>query len=189
MGIPVGNYGTSVNSARHVNLLPFRAYQLIWNEYYRDPTLQDPYDFSKASGEFGITANADLALLRQRCWEKDYFTSALPFTQRGSEVLLPLSGNAPVSGQFNYDVGDGHGIFLDSDVVSDVIAAGGQGSGRLTSLDGSGHTVVFDKVTPAPGGDPLSADLTEASATTINELRRAFSLQRWLERNARWWLS
>ena len=185
MGIPVGNYGTSVNSARHVNLLPFRAYQLIWNEYYRDPTLQDPYDFSKASGEFGITANADLALLRQRCWEKDYFTSALPFTQRGSEVLLPLSGNAPVSGKFIYDVGDGHGTLVDSDALADVMTFGSEGIANLKTRDGSSNTVTFNKVKPLGVDDPLSADLTEASATTINELRRAFSLQRWLERNAR----
>ena len=78
----------------HVDALPFRAYSLIWNEYYRDQNLQDERQWSQESGE-DTTTDFELGF---RGLKKDYFTSCLPWTQRGPSVDIPLSGSAPVSG-------------------------------------------------------------------------------------------
>lgn len=85
-----------------IDQLPFRAYGLIWNEYYRDENLQDEIDIHKdESGTIDISSqNIDALLsLQRRAWKKDYFTSALPWPQRGDDVELPLSGEADVLGK------------------------------------------------------------------------------------------
>ena len=76
-----------------VSSLPFRAYQLIYNEYYRDQNLTDPVDISLNSGFEDTLRALNLLLLRRRAWEKDYFTSALPWLQRGPEVTVPVQGS------------------------------------------------------------------------------------------------
>ena len=108
LGFPVGDanirakdiYNCSVNDSTKptkstvtLDALPFRAYNLIWNEYYRDQNLQDPIDIhQEISGVHdGL---APLCSLLFRAWEKDYFTSALPWPQAGDDVMLPLHGNA-----------------------------------------------------------------------------------------------
>ena len=73
--------------------MPFRAYQLIYNEYYRDQNLTEPIDFTLGSGTtIGGDQLMALMSLRRRAWEKDYFTSALPWLQRGPEVTVPVQG-------------------------------------------------------------------------------------------------
>lgn len=67
------------------NALPFRAYNLIYNEYFRDQNLQEPVEVPMNDG----SDKADTYRLLRVCWKKDYFTSALPWTQRGQEVDLP----------------------------------------------------------------------------------------------------
>lgn len=69
----------------HINALPLRAYNLIYNEYFRDQNLQNVADLSKGDGEDPV----NYYKLQRVCWKKDYFTSALPWTQRGEEVDLP----------------------------------------------------------------------------------------------------
>lgn len=91
--------------------LPHKAYHLIWNEYFRDQNLQQPFDFGHGDGEDiglksdGLTPNSwdDFDKLHHICWRKDYFTSALPSPQRGPEVQIGLAGNAPVSGYSTFD--------------------------------------------------------------------------------------
>ena len=78
-----------------VSSLPFRAYQLVYNEYVRDQNLQDEISISRNSGL--DTSYVLSARLRNKCWEKDYFTSALPWAQRGNPVTIPLAGDADVS--------------------------------------------------------------------------------------------
>ncbi|UKI47057.1 MAG: hypothetical protein L6V92_06075 [Phocaeicola vulgatus] len=86
--------------------LPFRAYQRIYNDYYRDQNLEDEVPLSVDGGNFVYKAtnlgsviadkyneNANLFVLRKRAWEKDYFTSALPWLQRGPEVTVPVGGS------------------------------------------------------------------------------------------------
>ena len=85
--------GVTAPQNYRVSSLPFRAYQLIYNEYYRDQNLTDPVDISLTSG-FEDTLHAlNLLQLRRRAWEKDYFTSALPWLQRGPEVTVPIQGS------------------------------------------------------------------------------------------------
>lgn len=155
-----------------VNVLPFRALNLIWNEYYRDENLQSPKVISKGEGEDTLT---DIGLWK-RAWEKDYFTSALPWAQKGDPITIPTQGTADVK----YQVGDGG--------VPIVKLAGGYipapGAELKSRTDG---TLVNQADTPLaidPVGT-LYADLSTATATTINDLREAFQLQKWLERNAR----
>lgn len=81
MGLPIPDDDTY---PYQVSKLPFRAYQLIWNDYYRNQNMTDAIDIHTMS-------NADLITLRNRCWEKDYFTSCLPFAQRGPEVRIPMN--------------------------------------------------------------------------------------------------
>lgn len=89
--------------------LPHKAYHLIWNEYFRDQNLQQPFDFGLGDGEDiglksdGTTPNQweEFDKLHHICWRKDYFTSALPSPQRGPEVEIGLAGKAPVLGNFS----------------------------------------------------------------------------------------
>lgn len=110
LGFPVfdrknqdGRYVSGTTGTFKLDILPFRAYHLICNEFYRDQNLSNPlYLGLDVDGD--IETNSDsttyiqqLLDFRNRCWKKDYFTSALPFAQAGPDVELPLSGNATVN--------------------------------------------------------------------------------------------
>lgn len=169
-GIPVSD------TIPNLNVLPFRAYRLIWNEYFRDQNLQDPLSISLASG---LDTTPGLGDIQYRCWTKDYFTSALPWTQRGPEVTLPLTGNAPVVLENASGTKTGMlqvaGSPSRAPLNGNLVSAGN--IGRFENA--SNEQLVYD-----PNGS-LVADMSDVSSTTINELRRSIALQQWLERNAR----
>ena len=182
MGIPVNMYKSgSSQVAPSISQLPFRAYQLIYNQYYRDENLIPEVDIPTDSVDIAVSQGIDdsLFVLRKRCWEKDYFTSALPWAQRGDSVLLPLMGNAPVSGKLLFKTVAGD-LYPDNQTLS-------QANGSLHgSVDSDNLRVrVKNPSRIPPETEELTADLSEASATSITDLRRSFAIQRWLERNAR----
>lgn len=126
-GIPTGVSGTLRCSA-----LPFRAYNLIYNEWYRDENLIDPVEISLASGE-DTTTNTTLL---NRAWQHDYFTNALPFQQRGDAVALPMSGDAPVKGTATWAQTGATGTM--SNTTVDIT---GDGTPPTFSSDGTGGRI------------------------------------------------
>lgn len=170
LGLPIGQTGVV-----SVNDLPFRCYDLIWYEWYRDQNIQvnaTPTDTGP-----GPTDRTTMPLKR-RNKRKDYFTSALPWPQKGDPVTIPIAQQAPV-----ISTGDGAPQFDIGAVTGDRIGtnAGGDATGIKAETATAGGSFV-----PAVWNDPkLIADLQSATATTINDLRTAFQIQRLLERDAR----
>lgn len=182
MGIPVNMFvESSAQVAPNVSQLPFRAYQLIYNQYYRDENLIQEVSIPTDSVDIviGSGSEVDLLTLRKRCWEKDYFTSALPWAQRGDSVLLPLMGNAPVSGR-PYVVDPSTGLS-----VKNLQYFGTSSDGKLKYSSAPDVPVELNNSANLQADSDFYADLSEASATSITDVRRSFAIQRWLERNAR----
>lgn len=181
LGVPTLNSEESPLTEIAFSSLPFRAYQQIFNDYYRDENLQpiEDYEFSK---DGGAEISASIAALRNRSWEKDYFTSALPWAQKGAEVLLPLQGEAPVNYKAPVDVDNYQSTVNPNDGQKNTT-----GSAVSTFvINGKSYLRnAANEIISIQPGDTLFADLTAATQTTINDFRTAFQLQRWLEKNAR----
>jgi hypothetical protein len=164
LGVPTKQAGLVFSALWH------RAYTEIWNSWYRDENLQKPATIDTTSG----TDSTAYAVLN-RGKRHDYFTSALPWPQKGADVTLPLGTSAPITGKVVFAASDGGaGSDIATNAASEFITSGALAS---TSPIYAGY-----QTTP---GDGMIADLTSATAATINQLRLAFATQKFLERQAR----
>lgn len=158
LGVPTGaNITTSA--------LPFRGYGLIWNQWYRDQDLETALVVSTADG-----ADTTTNIALQNCdWEKDYFTSARPWEQKGAAITLPLGTQAPIA------------TAAATSAAIQVNDAGGVNRSILANA-------MYAQMSNVSGtaGDRLYADLSAATAASINTLRQAFALQRFEEARARY---
>ena len=170
-GLPTKITGLSHSSLWH------RAYNLIWNEWFRDQNLQDSVTVDKGDGP---DDPANYVLLR-RGKRHDYFTSCLPWPQKGPAVPLPLSGEAPITG-----LGKANQTF--ADVNQSAYETDGTTSVQYASsaqLSGTNATWRAEEDPNNAGFPNIRADLSQATAATINQLRQAFQIQKLYERDAR----
>lgn len=201
LNYPTTDANTETEGLR-VSALPFRAYQLIYNEFYRDENLQPAVEFSLEDGEPAVPGTDDYAALltlRNRAWSKDYFTSALPWTQKGPQQMVPIDVDAsgpvafrgtqpawmPNPGQFQPSYvstsnGSKYGIRS-----KEVLASEAGQSPVDTNVVGiqtefPSATLAIDNANNLDVSTAL-----QSAGFTINDLRRSSAIQRWLERNAR----
>ena len=163
-GLPLGLEDLEITSFHH------RAYNLIWNEWFRDQNLQESVNNPTNDGP---DLPSNYTLLR-RGKRHDYFTSCLPWPQKGPGVELPLGDSAPI----NYDNATGT-------PATNIVNVYSTADSALRDLeDGSNGVYVTGSLTGS-ASDSLYADLSNATASTINSLRQAFQLQKLYERDAR----
>lgn len=169
-------FGLPLVSNVKANALPFRAYHLIFNEWYRDQNLKVAAPVEKGDSD------DETYTLKRRQKRHDYFTSCLPWPQKGESVQLPLGGNVPVIGigvdqgsdftSPNKSIAETGGVFRTYDFAA-------------PAYDNGSPDIWVGQDTAYPGYPGIYADLSESTAATINQLRQAFQVQRMLERDAR----
>ena len=172
MGLPVGKDITT-------SALFFRAMCLIWNEWFRDQNLQVSLPVPKDDGPDDYSANPYANGLLPRNKRHDYFTSALPWPQKGPAVELPLGTEAPV-----VSANDGKVTMALESGGADNYIGTSAGEASRVQWRGTGGT-TSDLIWPRNFPTNLEADLQNATAATVNELRTAFQVQKMYERDAR----
>ncbi|AXH77578.1 MAG: major capsid protein [Microviridae sp.] len=156
-----------------VSALPFRAYAKIFNDWFRDQDLQAELPLATTSGVDSTTNRT----LQNSAWEKDYFTTCRPWTQKGPEITLPLGKKAIVSHDVPSSGGTG---------TNDRLSAYSTAAGSFRSLGQQSTTYINSSTDVSDVSRSLYADLSTATAATINQLREAFALQRYEEARARY---
>lgn len=177
-GLPVieGVEPVTMNT-EHISLLPFKAYTKIWNDWFRDPNFDTEIDMEldvvgdRSAGPL----TAEYLGIRERGWEREAFTGALPWAQRGATVLMPLAGTGRTVA---HNVIDGDVLLqktLDQSAADPGNLEGNtfMATTALTDVNNNPISIVGQKVE------------VDASSVSINDFRTALAIQRWLENNAR----
>lgn len=193
MGVPAKSINTPKNKAE-INALPIRGYVKIWNEFFRDQNIDNPATLKTTSEdirfETGIDKEEDVTIeYRLKKAQSggyclpvnkfhDYYTSCMPYPERGPEVTVPMTGNAPVKGYPDTSMTGDLGVKQIIPVSDGEIQIGGTISTSSTNTLLAYGRNQSDKAY-------LGADLSSVSATTINELRNAIAVQHYYEAMAR----
>lgn len=177
-GLPTGVDGTGTD--KDVNAFFFRAYAKIFNECYRDQDLVAAVGLSTADG---VDSTTNTSLLNC-AWEKDYLTSSRPWEQKGPSVTIPIGTEAPVLG-----IGTADGTNFNVGTSTAVRESGSSSTQTYSPYysTATGNLIIEGEAGGGAGAYPdIRADLTGASAVTVNLLREALALQRYEEARARY---
>lgn len=175
-GLCPGTYSPAIK----VSALPFRAYAMIWNNFYRDQDLEAEITISTAEGDDNTTSS----LIRNVSWEKDYFTTCRPWEQKGTEISIPLTGDAPITGigkqTQTYDTGPFNVYETDGSGTTAYAKS------KVASNNSTNEYFHFEEDPNNAGFPNIRADLSAVSGVDINDLRVALALQRYQEARARY---
>ena len=186
-------YQTKIGSYK-ASALPFRAYVKIWNDWFRDENLKNPCYMSTGDADIQGTDKTDLGALYDYVTDTekgaapckaaklhDYFTSCLPGAQKGTAVRIPLGSRAPIVGGNVESAGIPSGFTVDSNLIDKNLGFG-------YNLASAGNDFLFDKDTGAVMSATkvigLETDLSNAVGATVNQLRQAFAIQKYYEKDA-----
>lgn len=180
-GLP-GTSQTSpeIRTSNHVLSFPQRCYNLVWNEFYRDENLCD---------EVSLTNSTIL----YRAWKKDYFTSALPWQQRGISPALPISGTLPINlssisfsdFSFGTTAAGLTDVRLRLEPDSGDVITNSPNLKGFTSNSAKFNSPTFGSAEGVVSSNNGTVNLANATTFDVAVLREAFQIQRWLELNAR----
>lgn len=199
MGVP-----TKIGAQFSINALPIRAYVMIWNEFFRDQNVDnaatwkstsEDVEYQDTDDEENLEGNLQRAISGGRCLPvnkfHDYFTSCLPYPQRGPAVPMPMEGNAPVR------LGDTFGTYINFRGPVEMVLSEGNNQNvpgslaytKATNKPNEKMQMEFTGVEKTSGelgvGSWMYADLSEVTAATINDLRKAVAVQQYYEALAR----
>lgn len=199
MGVPTKSIIPDNNSGAYVNALPVRAYVKIWNEFFRDQNVGNPAVFTTGDESYNyqdyrkeqdtVERELQTAVKGGRCLPvnrfHDYFSSCLPYPQRGPEVTIALTGNAAIRAYNEVE----RKTLVDDDFSFATTTAGYEGHVNYNAfIGGSAGVNIAGKTIDGQGTQKsgwLGADLSNIEAATINQLRQAFAVQHYYEALAR----